>query len=94
MGLKTKDYKVDKYDIVLPEAYARLVRVSIDIQGDASGMFEINKTRKDMLTKESFEVKYVSCKIDKNLPIYEQLYNKAKETKFAGWEDDIVDEVE
>lgn len=90
MGLKTTNYEAKKFGIVLPTAYARLASVNININGDAFGIFEIHQSREDITNKTAFDKKHISCMIDKDLPVYEQIYNAAKEQIFDGWEDDIV----
>lgn len=45
MGLKTTNYKLNSFGITLPEAYARLTNVTIDVQGKVFGIFEIHQTR-------------------------------------------------
>ena len=39
MGLKTTNYEVKEFGIVLPTAYARLTNINIDLSGKAFGMF-------------------------------------------------------
>ena len=47
MGLKTTNYEAKKFDIILSTAYARLTNVSVNIDGLASGVFEIHQERED-----------------------------------------------
>ena len=91
MGLKTTNYEAKEFGIVLPTAYARLTNVNIDVNGEAYAMFEIHQTREDVTNKSSFERKNIHCVIDKDLPVHEQLYIKAKEELFTDWDDDIVE---
>ena len=92
MGLKTTNYKVEDYGVVLDTAYAQLASVDINLKGEAYSTFEIQQTREGIGVNNSFESKFFSCTIDKNQPIHKQIYEKAKKELFTGWEDDIVDE--
>lgn len=93
MGLKTANYEVENFGITLPTAYARLVNVDIDIDGKAIGKFEIHQTREDIENHKSpFNVIYTDYTINKEKPIYKQIYEKAKIEYFSNWEDDIVEE--
>jgi hypothetical protein len=94
MGLKTTNYKVKGFDITLPEAYARLANVSIDLNGKALGVFAIHQNREDIVKSQPLERIHISSIIDKELPVHSQLYIKAKKEVFADWEDDIVEEIE
>lgn len=92
MGLKTTNYEAKEFGIVLPNAYARLTNVNINLDGETFGMFEIHQTRDDIETKSPIERKNFSCIIDKDLPIHKQIYEMAKTDLFVDWEDDIVEE--
>lgn len=48
MGLKTTNYEVKDFGITVPEAYARLTQISIDLNGEAFGTFEIHQKREDI----------------------------------------------
>lgn len=91
MGLKTTNYKVKEFGITLPEAYARLTNVNINVNGEAFGTFEIHQTRESLTEASSLERIHINHIIDKDLPIHNQLYVKAKEEIFTDWEDDIVE---
>lgn len=91
MGLKTTNYEAKEFGITLPTAYARLTSINIELSGDAFGIFEIHQTREDINEKSPIERKTLSCIVDKELPIYKQLYETAKEEIFVNWEDDIVE---
>jgi hypothetical protein len=91
MGLKTTNYKVKDFGITLPEAYARLTNVTINVDGEAFGTFEIHQTRESLAEASSLERIHINYIIDKDLPIHNQLYIKAKEEIFTDWEDDIVE---
>lgn len=88
MGLKTTNYELERFGITLPNVYARLSQVDIDLEGNAHGFFTISKTRED---EKAVETKIFNCQIDKNQLIHEQIYNAAKEDIFVGWEDDIIE---
>ena len=90
MGLKVTNYNLDKYGIVIDNAYAQLTNVMVDVNGTASCTFDIHKTREDVATKQPLERKNFSCEIDKDLPLHKQVYEKAKEELFPEWENDIV----
>lgn len=92
MGLKTTNYEAKNFGIILPTAYARLTNVSVDLNGEVFGMFEIHQTRDDISSKSPIERKNINCIIDKDLPIHKQVYEIAKEEIFSDWEDDIVEE--
>lgn len=91
MGLKTKNYEVKDFGITISEAYARLTNININVDGEAFGTFEIHQTREDLIENNPLERIYVSYVIDKDLPMHNQLYVKAKEEIFTDWEDDIVE---
>lgn len=90
MGLKKFNYTVQSLGVIVPNAYARLTDIFVDTEGNANGTMVIQRNRESIDSLQPFDIVEVSCKVDKNLPIYEQLYNKAKETSFSDWEDDIV----
>ena len=90
MGLKTKNYEVKDFGITISEAYARLTNININVDGEAFGVFEIHQTREDLIENNPLERIHVNYIIDKDLPIHNQIYVKAKEELFIDWEDDIV----
>ena len=94
MGLKTTNYKLQQYDLVLSDAYAKITDIMIDHAGNATATFAIQQSR-DAVSKSAplMEVR-LDCKINKDLPIYEQIYTLSKVFMFKDWEDDIVEEVE
>lgn len=93
MGLKTKSYKVEDYNLTLPNAYAKITNVVIDKDGNATATFSIQQTREAAMNSAPLSVHNLDCKINKNLPIYEQIYAISKIFMFNGWEDDIVVEL-
>ena len=93
MGLlKTSDYKSERMGITIPMAYAKIVYVNIDNNGNATATFCIQQTRENTTTKEPLDIVQFSTMIDKNIPVFEQIYTSAKNSTFIGWEDDIVEE--
>lgn len=91
MGLKTTNYEIKRSGITVPTAYAQIAQIEISEDGTCYANFKIQQTR-DSMNLTALDNVNVICKIDKSLPIYEQVYNAAKETDFVGWEDDIVEE--
>ena len=91
MGFKTTNYEAFAYGITIPEAYARITRVNVDVNGKVDAMFEIQQNREDVGTKKSLALVPFSCDIDKEQPLHKQIYEKAKEEYFKEWEDDIVE---
>ena len=90
MGLKTTNYEVKDFGITIPQAYARLTNVNINVDGKAFGIFEIHQTRESLAEANPLEKVYVDYIIDKDLPIYSQIYIQAKKELFPDWEDDII----
>lgn len=92
MGLKITNYELPGFGLTLPKAYARLSHINIDLDGGAYGTFEVHQTREDIGAQRPLETKSIFCVINKEQPIYTQLYNEAKKNAFINWEDDIVAE--
>jgi hypothetical protein len=90
MGFKTSNYESKAYGITIPEAYARITKINVDVDGKADARFEIQQSRDTVGTKVSLALVPFRCEIDKDLPLHKQIYEKAKEEVFKGWEDDIV----
>lgn len=91
MGLKTRNYNVEDMGIALSTAYAQITHLSINIDGTANAIFAIQQSRGAITSNVAVDTKYFRCEIDKKQPIYEQIYVKAKDSVFQGWEDDIVE---
>lgn len=89
MGLKTTGYKVQNLNLTIPTAYAYMATYA----GDMSNIkvtFKIYQDRQDAtLPTQPLESKEVSFKVDKELPLWSQAYDIAKNGIFSGWEDDI-----
>jgi hypothetical protein len=92
MGFIKTNYKVEDIGITLPNAYAQIIRLSADKEGRVSSIFAIQQTREDIANKENIDTISYRCEIDKDLPIYRQVYEKAKIDIFTDWEDDIVED--
>ena len=93
MGLKTTNYEVKDFGITIPEAYARLTNININVDGRAFGIFEIHQTRESLKHSNPLQRIHVNYAINKDLPIHSQIYIKAKKEFFPNWEDDIVEEI-
>ena len=90
MGLKSHSYRVEEFGLTIPLAYAKITDIVIDAHGNASATFAIQQSRDKINTTAPLEEKRLDCVINKDLPIYEQLYNISKIMMFKDWEDDIV----
>lgn len=93
MGLKTSNYKVEKYGLTLPEVYCYCENIHVDNGDNAYARFGIYQNREDALNTEinAFETYNIIFKVDKDMPLWVQAYRKAKSRneKFYGWEDDV-----
>lgn len=90
MGLKKDSYKIEKLNITITPAYAMVGK--IEIENDAAiAEIKIHKTREDLEKYEALETINITCNIERNLSVYEQIYVKAKEDIFKDWQDDIVE---
>jgi len=90
MGFKKSNYEAKAFGITIPEAYARITKVNVDVDGKATATFEIQQNRENVGAKASLALVPFKCDIDKELPLYKQIYEKAKVKTFKDWEDDIV----
>lgn len=90
MGFIRTNYEIKDLGITIPEAYAQISRLSVDIDGEANVVFVIQKDRESITTKENLDRIIYRCKIDKDLPVYKQIYENAKVDIFSEWEDDII----
>lgn len=88
MGLKTVNYNVTKVGIILENAYAKVVQLEVDKLGNAKALIGVQQSREDVESHELLEEHEVNFVVDKTKNIFDQAYIKAKETVFAGWEDD------
>ena len=93
MGLKTTNYQIKEKGITIDTAYAKIG--SIFVKGNrATANFDIQQSREQTESLEALDIVSVSCVIDKEKPLHEQMYLKAKEEIFMDWEDDIVEVAE
>jgi hypothetical protein len=74
----------------LPTAYAQITHISLNAEGIANAIFVVQQNRDMISTSQPVETKHIRCLIDKEQPIYAQVYIQAKTELFEGWEDDIV----
>lgn len=89
MGLKTTNYQIEEKGITIDTAYAKIG--SIVVRGNkAIASLDIQQSREQTESLEPLDTVSVSCIIDKEKPLHEQMYLKAKEEIFKDWEDDIV----
>lgn len=89
MGLKKDSYKIEKLNITITPAYAMVGKIEIE-NDTAIAEIKIHKTREDLEKYEPLETINITCNIERNLSVYEQIYLKAKTDIFQGWEDDII----
>ena len=94
MGLKKTNYEVKKLGLVLPEAYAQIVSLTVDLDGTASAIVAIQQDRNCVATCLPLVSETYRVRIDKDKPAHRQVYEKLKENLFKGWDDDIVEDVE
>ena len=92
MGLTKQNHTIEKLGITLPKAYAKIVNIQVDKNGEAYATFAIQQSREEIGTLRALDQINIDMRIDKTAPIFEQLYIKAKEEQFVGWDDDIVEE--
>lgn len=91
MGLKKSNYEIEDLGITVPSAYAQITSISVNTESYAYATFTIQKNRDAIQDMSPYDMVMYECKIDKSLPLYEQVYQKAKEDIFSDWEDDIVE---
>lgn len=92
MGLIKDNYKIEKLNIDITPAYAMVGK--IEIENDiAIAEIKIHKTREDLEMYEPLETINITCPIDRNLSVYEQIYIEAKNGLFKDWKDSIESEV-
>lgn len=91
MGLKKDSYKIEKLNITIAPVYSMVGKIEIE-NDTAIAEMKIHKTREDLEKYEALETINITCNIKRNLSVYEQIYIKAKEDMFQGWEDDIIPE--
>lgn len=91
MGFKKQNVEIAKLGITIPKAYAQISFFHVNRLGKCIADFKIQTSRENM-DKEALYVETIELDIDKDLPIYKQVYEYAKTVLFTDWEDDIVEE--
>ncbi|MGN1342874.1 MAG: hypothetical protein ACI4VL_06785 [Bacilli bacterium] len=88
MGLIKEKYKIESTGQEISPAYAMVG--DIDIMGsNAYVIMNIHTTRENLEMYEPLEKINITCNIDRNLSVYEQIYIEAKKGLFKEWQDDI-----
>ena len=93
MGLIKNSYKSEKLNIDITPAYAMVGKIEIE-NDTAIAEIKIHKTREDLEEYEPLETINITCPIDRNVSVYEQIYLEAKKGLFKEWQDDIQEEIE
>lgn len=93
MGLIKNSYKSEKLNIDISPAYAMVGRISIE-NDTAIAEMKIHISRENLEMYEPLETINITCSIDRNLSVYEQIYLEAKKGLFKEWQDDIKEEKE
>ncbi|MBO5364674.1 MAG: hypothetical protein J6A56_04350 [Clostridia bacterium] len=88
MGFKKNDVLIEQLGVTVPEAYAQIEQLRVDLDGACSVCFKV-QTARETMDRPALENKFVRLTIDKNLPVHKQVYEYAKREVFADWEDDI-----
>ena len=92
MGFKKKDVLIDGLGVTVPEAYAQIEHLDVDLDGECYATIKV-QTSRDAMDKPALEKLRVRMAVDKDLPVHKQVYEHAKNTIafFADWEDDIIE---
>lgn len=93
MGLIKNSYKSEKLNIDISPAYAMVGKIEIE-NDTAIAEMKIHKSRENLEMYEPLETINISCPIDRNVSVYEQIYIEAKKGLFKEWQDDIKEEKE
>ena len=93
MGLIRNSYKSEKLNIDITPAYAMVGKIEIE-NDTAIAEIKIHKTREDLEEYEPLETINITCPIDRNISVYEQIYIEAKKGLFKEWQDDIQEDIE
>lgn len=93
MGLIKNSYKSEKLNIDISPAYAMVGKIEIK-DDNAIAEMKIHKTREDLEKYEPLEKINITCFIDRNSSVYEQIYIEAKKGLFKEWQDDIQEDIE
>lgn len=94
MGFKKTNYTVQETGITIPNAYAQIVAASVDKDGKAYAVFAVQQSRENIGRFAPLETVAITHIVDKEKPLHEQMYVKAKEEVFKDWEDDIIEVTE
>ena len=89
MGLKITNYEVKRIGITLSEAYAKIIQIDLDKDGNTKAVLAIQQTREDFESLQALELHEFNFIADKNVAVYYQAYEFAKANGFTAWEDDI-----
>ena len=93
MGLIKDNYKIEKLNIDISPAYAMVGKIEIE-NDTAIAEMKIHKSRENLEMYEPLETINISCYINRNLSVYEQIYIEAKKGLFKEWQDDIQEDIE
>lgn len=91
MGFIKTNHVIENLGITLPNAYAQISHLSVDINGNASVIFTIQQSREDVSSKDGIDNIVYRCAINKDLPTHKQVYEQAKVDLFSDWNDDIIE---
>jgi hypothetical protein len=89
MGLKKKNYEVEKIGITLPLAYAQVREISI-YENECNATIFVHKDRESIEKFAPIETKTLCFKFDRSKNLLGQIYENAKEKFFHDWQDDII----
>ena len=92
MGLKKNDVLISTLGVTVPEAYAQIDSLVVDIDGKCIARFKIQTSRDAIAEKTALDEIVLVLDVDKALPVHKQAYEYAKNDVFSGWEDDIPEE--
>ena len=80
MGLKTENYHIKKFDLVLPSAYAKLRTLVLNSNGTVSATFSVQQSRAHCEQFEPIDIVKVDTKTvwDRTIPLEKFAYETAK----------------
>ena len=93
MGLIKNSYKSEKLNIDISPAYAMVGKIEIE-NDTAIAEIKIHISRENLEMYEPLETINITCSIDRNSSVYEQIYIEAKKGLFKEWQDDIQEDIE
>lgn len=94
MGLIKKNYEIKQYGVTLDSVYAKIVVLTSEFEGKSVATLQIKKNKEDFEDRTIQPIKQVSLQFDanKNIPLWKQGYDRAKESEeFLGWIDDLIE---